>query len=311
MRHETNVTDVGRSLAVRSSLAGLTGVFGRPAARVLAALAATGGDSKDRGRAASRRGPRRPSPTSCRPSAAPPGTRGSRAASPPARRVCATVNAAAYGNGAAGCHGGHPGRHRRLPGRAGRAALGRRLPRQRRPTRSRSTRASCCAAPGHRRRRLTQDERRRANPLILIGERWLEEAGSVDLTADAPKGATSVQVASTAGFSVGQLVVLDEIDRRLLRLLGHRPGRRAGRAGPRLVHPLRPPRRADARDRLHQRQHRLLHHAPAHRLRHRAHGAAHPLHDPLRREVRGGGGPLRPRRPGRQHHRCASPCTPG
>ena len=33
--------------------------------------------------------------------------------------------------------------------------------------------------------------------------------------------------------------------------------------------------------------------------------------DPLRREVRGGGGPLRPRRPGRQRHPAASPCTPG
>jgi hypothetical protein len=48
------------------------------------------------------------------------------------------------------------------------------------------------------------------NPLILIGRRWLEEAASVNLTADAPKGATSVHVTSAAGFSVGQLVVLDE-----------------------------------------------------------------------------------------------------
>ena len=50
-----------------------------------------------------------------------------------------------------------------------------------------------------------------ANPLILIGRRWLEEAGSVNLTANASKGATSVQVTSTAGFSVGQLVLVDEI----------------------------------------------------------------------------------------------------
>ena len=49
------------------------------------------------------------------------------------------------------------------------------------------------------------------NPLIVIGERWLEEAGSVSLTANVPKGATSVPVASAAGFSVGQLVLLDEI----------------------------------------------------------------------------------------------------
>src|SRR6185295_8203803 len=38
-----------------------------------------------------------------------------------------------------------------------------------------------------------------ANPLILIGRRWLDEAGSVNLTANAPKGATSVHVTSTAG----------------------------------------------------------------------------------------------------------------
>jgi hypothetical protein len=50
-----------------------------------------------------------------------------------------------------------------------------------------------------------------ANPLFVIGERWLTEAGSANLTANAAKGATSVQVTSAAGFSVGQLVVLDEI----------------------------------------------------------------------------------------------------
>lgn len=44
-----------------------------------------------------------------------------------------------------------------------------------------------------------------------MGERWPEEDTSVDLTVDAPKGATSVQVTSSAGFSVGQLVLLDEI----------------------------------------------------------------------------------------------------
>ena len=49
-----------------------------------------------------------------------------------------------------------------------------------------------------------------ANPVILVGERWLQEAASVNLTANAAKGATSVQVTSAAGFSAGQLVVLDE-----------------------------------------------------------------------------------------------------
>jgi hypothetical protein len=50
-----------------------------------------------------------------------------------------------------------------------------------------------------------------ANPLILIGERWPHEAASVDLTTNAAKGSTSVQVTSAAGLSVGQLVLVDEI----------------------------------------------------------------------------------------------------
>jgi len=47
-------------------------------------------------------------------------------------------------------------------------------------------------------------------PLIVIGQRWLEEAASVQLTANAPKGATSVQVSGSSGFHVGQLVLVDE-----------------------------------------------------------------------------------------------------
>jgi hypothetical protein len=50
-----------------------------------------------------------------------------------------------------------------------------------------------------------------ANPLIVVGHRWLEEAASVNLTSNAAKGATSVPVSSVVGFGVGQLVVLDEI----------------------------------------------------------------------------------------------------
>ena len=47
------------------------------------------------------------------------------------------------------------------------------------------------------------------NAIIQIGEPWIpSEAGSTNLTANAPKGATSVQVASASGISVGQLVVL-------------------------------------------------------------------------------------------------------
>ncbi|HLB36048.1 MAG TPA: hypothetical protein VJL31_05735 [Gemmatimonadales bacterium] len=47
-------------------------------------------------------------------------------------------------------------------------------------------------------------------PVVVIGQRWLEEAASANLTASAPKGASSVQVASSSGFGAGQLVVLDQ-----------------------------------------------------------------------------------------------------
>ena len=49
------------------------------------------------------------------------------------------------------------------------------------------------------------------NPLIVVGERWPQTSGATNLTANAPKGATSVQVASTAGLTAGRLVMIDEI----------------------------------------------------------------------------------------------------
>jgi hypothetical protein len=49
------------------------------------------------------------------------------------------------------------------------------------------------------------------NPVIIVGERWPSTAGSTNLTANAAKGATSVQVASTTGLTVGRLVMIDEI----------------------------------------------------------------------------------------------------
>jgi hypothetical protein len=50
------------------------------------------------------------------------------------------------------------------------------------------------------------------SPLIIVGpSRWNNSpVGSTDLTADAVKGAYTVMVASTAGFSPGQIVLLDE-----------------------------------------------------------------------------------------------------
>jgi hypothetical protein len=49
------------------------------------------------------------------------------------------------------------------------------------------------------------------NPLVVLGHRWLGDPVSVNLTTDAAKGATSVRVSSAAGFSVGQLVLVDEL----------------------------------------------------------------------------------------------------
>lgn len=50
------------------------------------------------------------------------------------------------------------------------------------------------------------------SPLIIVGpSRWSSgEGGPANLTADAVKGAYSVTVASAAGFSAGQIVLLDE-----------------------------------------------------------------------------------------------------
>jgi hypothetical protein len=50
-----------------------------------------------------------------------------------------------------------------------------------------------------------------SNPLIVVGERWPADGGETNLTADGAKGATSVQVASTAGLAVGRIVMVDEV----------------------------------------------------------------------------------------------------
>ena len=49
-------------------------------------------------------------------------------------------------------------------------------------------------------------------PIIIVGpERWNNDTASINLTADAAAGSHSIQVASAAGFSVGQIVLLDEL----------------------------------------------------------------------------------------------------
>lgn len=46
--------------------------------------------------------------------------------------------------------------------------------------------------------------------IIVIGRRWINTEASTDLTTDATKGSYSVTVSSTSGFSVGQLVLIDQ-----------------------------------------------------------------------------------------------------
>jgi len=48
------------------------------------------------------------------------------------------------------------------------------------------------------------------SPMIVVGNNNVGNDGSTTLTVDAAAGKNSVQVASTAGFSVGQIVLLDE-----------------------------------------------------------------------------------------------------
>lgn len=50
------------------------------------------------------------------------------------------------------------------------------------------------------------------SPMIIVGPtRWNNQTTSTSLTADAAAGTTSIHVTSTAGFSVGQIVFLDEV----------------------------------------------------------------------------------------------------
>jgi hypothetical protein len=47
-------------------------------------------------------------------------------------------------------------------------------------------------------------------PVVLLGIRWVTMSGSRNLTSDAVKGNTSVTVASTSGLAVGQIVLIDK-----------------------------------------------------------------------------------------------------
>jgi hypothetical protein len=48
-------------------------------------------------------------------------------------------------------------------------------------------------------------------PVIIIGLRWFKYTPPVNLTADAPKGATHLTVANNPGFKVGEIVILNQL----------------------------------------------------------------------------------------------------
>ena len=135
--------------------------------------------------------------------------------------VCRTVDASTYGNGASDATAGiqaaidacppdrssscrrnpHHRHHRRLhPGQQGHHPPGA-LDLDRPACRRRTERSPAPTLPDP------------IPPLAFVGPaRWDNGGGaSTNLTSDAVKGAYSVNVASTAGFSAGQFVLLDEL----------------------------------------------------------------------------------------------------
>ncbi|HUB13741.1 MAG TPA: hypothetical protein VMB34_17465 [Acetobacteraceae bacterium] len=75
-----------------------------------------------------------------------------------------------------------------------------------------------------------------ASPMIIVGPmRWNNTTTATRLTADVAAGANSVQVASTAGFSVGQIVLLDEASGAGWQQDAERPGKIWASPGYRVV----------------------------------------------------------------------------
>jgi len=48
-------------------------------------------------------------------------------------------------------------------------------------------------------------------PVIMVGLRWFKYSSPINLAADAPKGATSVTLASNPGYNVGELLILNQV----------------------------------------------------------------------------------------------------
>src|SRR5262249_16650132 len=128
----------------------------------------------------------------------------------PARTtICATVNASTYGNGASDATAGIQAAIDACPaGQVVHLSAGDFLVDGTEPIVINKSVVLRGAGPSLTKLKKTSSLE---NPLILVGERWLQEAASVNLTANAPKGETTLQVASSSGFSVGQLVLVDEL----------------------------------------------------------------------------------------------------
>ncbi|HLA76451.1 MAG TPA: glycosyl hydrolase family 28-related protein [Vicinamibacteria bacterium] len=127
----------------------------------------------------------------------------------PARTtVCATINASTYGNGTSDASAGIQAAIDACPtGQVVRLSAGNFLVNGADPITINKGIVLRGAGPNATKLRKTSAA---ASPVIVIGERWVDEAASVNLSVNAPKGATSVQVASTSGFAVGQVVLVDE-----------------------------------------------------------------------------------------------------
>src|SRR5687767_13615242 len=128
----------------------------------------------------------------------------------PARTtVCVTVNASTYSNGAVDATAGIQAAINACPdGQVVQLSAGDFLVNGEHPININKSVVLRGMGPSATKLRRTSTA---ASPLILVGRRWNTEAASVNLTANAAKGATSVQVTSSAGFSVGQLVLLSEL----------------------------------------------------------------------------------------------------
>jgi len=129
---------------------------------------------------------------------------------PSYQSVCAKINASAYGNGSSDATSGLQAAINACPNgqvvelSAGTFAING-------PHPVTIGKGIVLRGAGPTATRLKRTSTANDSPILLIGERWNQEAASVDLTQDAPKGARSVRVSSTAGFAAGQLVTITQL----------------------------------------------------------------------------------------------------